>query len=211
MGSEKQGAQTSRDDGSLRRVTGEATRVAGGGGRAAQRALAVRDGLPPGPRTPMPLQTLAAIFAATWLNKFMRRRYGPIVALRIAGLGKVVLVSDASLAKEVLTGDPDMLRGGAGNERFLTRPAGPRPVTVLDGEEHLRMRRLLLPAFRSDALAGYSRMIRDLAGAQIRHWPADRPVQTRRLLQQITLEVILRVLVGLRDEQQLREWRSAAA
>ena len=84
----------------------------------------LRRGLPPGPRLPLPLQTVLAIFAGERFAGHCLRRYDAMVTLRIAGLGTVVSVFDPELVKSVFTGDPGQWLAGAANAKFLRAPAG---------------------------------------------------------------------------------------
>ena len=51
---------------------------------------------------------------------------------------------DPELIREVFTGDSNVLRAGEANAQALGQ-LGPNSLLLLDGERHLRTRRLLLP------------------------------------------------------------------
>ena len=158
-----------------------------------------RDALPAGPWWPKLAQTLAALFCGNAFGNYCNRRFGSIVRLRVAGLGDFVAVSDPALIKELLTGDPEVLRGGEVNARVLLRAVGPSSVMVLDGPAHLRARRLLLPPFHGESVRRYARVIGELSAAEVERWPVGEEFSIRPRMQAIALEVILRAVVGVSD------------
>ena len=82
--------------------------------------------------------------------------------------------------------------------------AGPASILVLDGAEHLRQRRLLLPPFHGDALERGKGTVASLARAEAGSWPAGTPIPTYARMQALTLEVIMRVVFGSGERPQLR-------
>src|SRR5688500_14865449 len=109
--------------------------------------------LPPGPRAPVALQTSEWIARPTALLRRCQARYGEPFTLRIAwNDGPMVFISDPADIRRVFAAPPDVLRGGA-SSRVLEPFAGPTSILLLDGAEHLRQRKLMLPAFHGEALA----------------------------------------------------------
>src|ERR1700686_1547712 len=157
--------------------------------------------LPPGPRLPLPAQTLLAIFFAERFTTYCMKRFDSLGTLRIAGLGSMVSVFDPELVKAMFTGDPDQWHAGEANARFLEAPAGASSVLVLDGERHLRMRRLLLPSFHGDAVRTHVDLINALTAAEVERWPLGQPFAVLPRMQAITLEVILHAVIGVAGEQ----------
>ncbi len=155
--------------------------------------------LPPGPRLPLAVQTLLGVFFTERFTDHCVRRYPSLVTLRIFGFGAFVAVHDPVLIKQLFTGDPDVLRAGEANGLIGTAPRG--SVFVADGERHLRLRRLLLPPFHGEALQRHRELIRATALDDIRRWPVGEPFAALPHMRAITLEVILRVVLGVRDEQ----------
>ena len=84
-----------------------------------------------------------------------QRRYGDAFTLRLAGLPPIVILSDPAAARQVFTGDPDKLRSGQAN-RFLEAALGRHSLLVLDGREHLRERKLMLPPFHGERMRAYA-------------------------------------------------------
>ena len=155
--------------------------------------------LPPGPQAPAAIQTYEWIARPTALMRRCQARYGEPFTLKIAWAdAPMVFVSDPHELKRVFTAGPEVLRAGA-SSTVLEPFAGPRSILVLDGDEHMRERRLMLPPFHGEALARWRETIAELAAAELDGWTPGRPVHALRRMQALTLEVILRVVFGSGD------------
>ena len=64
-----------------------------------------------------------------------------------------------------------------------------------------------MPAFNGQALRGYQVLVTDLARDEVAHWPEDRTFASLDRMNTLTLEVILRVVFGVTDEQRLAALR----
>lgn len=161
---------------------------------------------PPGPRLPVAVQTaLFGMFRQYWLP-WLRRRYGSIVRLRIYPERSVVVLSDLDHIRAVFAGPASVFHAGEGNA--ILKPAmGEHSVLLTDEDVHLRARKLLMPAFNGASLRGYRDMITELAEAEVRRWPANRPFSSHARMQALTLEVILRVVFGVAEGPRLDELR----
>ncbi len=126
-----------------------------------------------------------------------QRRFGDVFTFRAPGVGAFVIVADPGLIKEVFAADPDVLLAGAGNATLLEPMLGRHSLLTLDGAEHLRQRRLLLPAFRGERMQEYATVMREIADASLDTWPLDRPFALHPMMQSITLDVILRTVFGV--------------
>jgi cytochrome P450 family 135 len=133
----------------------------------------------------------------------LRRRYGDSFTLRIANEGTWVFITDPEAVKQVFTGDPRLLHAGEANVVLLP-VLGPNSLLLLDEGEHMRQRKLMLPAFHGDRLRGYAETMRRVAENEIASWPLDRPLAARPRMQALTLEVIMRTVFGVQDEARKR-------
>jgi cytochrome P450 len=152
--------------------------------------------MPPGPRLPQLVQTLAFIFAAPRYLNWCRRRYGDVVTVGTAFDAQFVMVFDPELLKQVFRASPDQLRAGEANE-LLGPVLGERSVLLLDGAEHLRQRRLMLPPFHGQRLRTYEQTIVDAADRAIDQWPVGEPFAVMPSTQSLTLDVILSAVWGI--------------
>jgi cytochrome P450 family 135 len=152
--------------------------------------------LPPGPRLPKPIQTAGFIFQpARWLD-WNRRRYGDVVTFRTLFDPCFVIVFEPELVKQVFRGKPGQLRAGEANE-ILEPVVGRRSVLLLDGAEHLRERKLLLPPFHGERMRAYEDVMREAADQAIDSWPVGEPFPLLKEMQSLTLDVILRTVFGV--------------
>jgi hypothetical protein len=120
----------------------------------------VVDGLPLRVRLPAVAQTLWLVFGMDSFVRYVYDRYPEegMLTARVLGFGDVVTVLDPDLIREVLTGDGEVLRAGEANAQALGF-LGPNSVVLLDGEPHLRTRRLCCLRFterRSRITSGWS-------------------------------------------------------
>ncbi len=173
---------------------------------AARAAGAGAPELPPGPDWSVrratwrwwrrPLQTLEECRAA----------YGDMFTYRIAHEGTWVFVSDPEAIKQIFTGDPRLLHAGAAN-LVLLPVLGEHSVLLLDEPEHMAQRKLMLPPFHGKRMQAYREVMAEVAAKEIERWPTDSAVRMRPRMQAITLEVILRAVFGVGDEERLTELR----
>ena len=126
--------------------------------------------LPPGPRLPRVLQTAGFIFTPIRWIEANRRRYGDMVTFSTAFDSGFVMVFDPDLIKRVFQASPDQLRAGEANA-VLAPVLGRRSVLLLDGAEHLRQRKLMLPPFHGQRLKTYERVMERAADDAIDGWP----------------------------------------
>ncbi|MDQ2835858.1 MAG: cytochrome P450 [Actinomycetota bacterium] len=169
--------------------------------------------LPPEPRLPggraVPVGLQSLLFARyrhRWLPR-LRKRHGDVFAVRIAPHRRhLVMISKPEDIKSVFAGPANLLHAGEGNA-LLGPIMGNHSVLLLDESEHLRIRRLLMPAFHGASLRGYRDLITELTRAEIERWPLDTPLRIHDRMQALTLEIILQVVFGVTDERRLAELR----
>jgi cytochrome P450 len=169
----------------------------------------VNDTLPAGP--PLPQWAQSALMLRYWpaLLRSCQRRYGNVFTVDIASMGKIVYLSDPADIRVVFAGDAETFRAGEANGTVLRGMLGDTSVLVIDGVEHRDRRKLMLPPFHRDAVRRQVEVITEAAATNIDGWPVgeDFPVAVRTA--QITLEVILRAVIGSSDPERLAALRTA--
>lgn len=160
--------------------------------------------LPPGPRRPAALQFVEWVQRPLPFLERCRERFGDLFHLRFPTVGDVVILARPELVKPVFLGDPDVLHAGKSN-RVLEPLLGTHSVILLDGAEHLRQRRLLMPPLHGDRMHAYAATMRRAAESALARFPSERPFALAPLMQSITLEVILRAVFGVEEAAQLGE------
>jgi cytochrome P450 len=164
--------------------------------------------LPPGPRLPKAVQTAQLARDAIGFMRRSRARYGDLFTLRYYPFDTLVYVCDPEAIREIFTGDPEVFRAGEANQ-FMEPTLGARSVLLLDGSDHLRMRKRMLPPFHGRSVTRYRDVIADIAAREFETWPLGRSFALRPRMQEITLEVILRAVFGIEDTGRLERLRAA--
>jgi cytochrome P450 family 135 len=172
-----------------------------GGGRRAHRIPS--SALPPGPRWPTLLQSIALVRFRHQFVPGMHKRYGDVFTVRVMPKGSaLVLFTRPEHAKEIFAGDPELFHAGKGNA-ILGPIMGEHSLLLQDGSEHRRARKLLMPAFNGSALRGYESVVSRLSKEEVARWTAGEPFRSLDRMNALTLEVILRVVFGVTDESRL--------
>jgi cytochrome P450 family 135 len=151
--------------------------------------------LPPGPHLPRLVQTAGFMLAGPRFMEACRRRYGNAVTFGTLFDQPFVMVFDPDLVKELFRGSADQLHAGEANA-LLGVVVGERSVLLLDGDEHLRHRRLMLPPFHGQHMLGYARAIRESTDLEIDSWPVLTPFPLLGSMQSLTLRVIVQAVFG---------------
>jgi cytochrome P450 len=163
--------------------------------------------LPPGPAEPPALQTVRWLTRPISFLEACRRRYGDAFSVRFLGFQTpLVMVSHPEVVRALYSERRHKLPPG---RSLSLRPiVGPRSVLLLEGDEHLSRRRVMLPPFHGDRMRAYEPIVREAAEREIARWPSDRPFPVHPSMQAITLDVILRAVFGVADpvrRERLRE------
>jgi cytochrome P450 len=165
--------------------------------------------LPPGPRLPEALQTIEWMARPTAFLRRCGERHGDVFTIRVSTTGApMVLTSDPDLVRRLFTEYADVARGGS-STAALEPFVGPRSILLLDGPEHLRQRRLILPPLHGEQMRAQAALVAELAERELASWPRDRPVATLPRMRALTLEVVLRLVFGARDRAEVEPLRAA--
>ncbi|HEX8065237.1 MAG TPA: cytochrome P450 [Thermoleophilaceae bacterium] len=164
--------------------------------------------LPPGPR--LPASILTAQFARRPLETLhgWHRRYGDVFAVRYVGFGDGVYVADPDAIRELFTGDQSELLAGEANS-ILEPVVGRHSVLVLDGPEHLRQRRLLLPPFQGSRVTAFRSTVREVAEREVDRWRPGQELVVRERMRALTFEVICRAVFGVTEPARVERLRGA--
>jgi cytochrome P450 len=160
--------------------------------------------LPPGPDTPALLQIARYRFQSFEFLDECANRFGDLFTLRFPIMGPMVCASHPDTIRHIFAASSDELRLGEANAIF--RPIfGERSITVLDGPDHVRLRRLSLPMFHDEHSQAWTGMMLEVAARRVSRWRAGQHLRLREEMQALTLEVILRALLGLEEQAELEE------
>jgi cytochrome P450 len=126
-----------------------------------------------------------------------------VFSIRYPFFGHIVYFAHPDAVREIFTGDPKLFHAGEGNAGPLEPIVGQNSLLTLDGDAHMRQRKLMLPPFHGERIARYVDAMRLAAEREIARWPLGEPFALRPRVQEITLEVILRTIFGVNDAERL--------
>ncbi|HEY1776040.1 MAG TPA: cytochrome P450 [Solirubrobacteraceae bacterium] len=162
--------------------------------------------LPPGPTSPPLAQTAHWLLAPLEFMDSCARRYGDAFSVNFLGFqSPMVMLSNPQAIRALYAEREQLLPPG---RAVALRPImGPQSLLLLQGEEHLERRRVMLPPFHGERLRGFEDQMREIAGTEIAMWPADVEVELLPRTRAIALEVILRLVFGVSEHSRLQRLR----
>ena len=155
--------------------------------------------LPPGPSAPAIWQTIAWMTRPGAFLRGVHARFGDPATIRTYWTEEpMVLFSSPDSVRAVFRLDPAIAPAGQSWE-FLRPFAGAHSILLLDGEEHLRERRVMAGPFHGERMRAFAPMVAGLARAELATW-RGRVLALERM-RELTLQIILRVVFGARDDE----------
>lgn len=136
-----------------------------------------------------------------------QRRYGDVFTLREPLAGTTIYLANPADIKTVFAGDPRVFHAGEARW-FFSGILGEKSLFVTDEDEHRDQRRLMMPAFHRDAVAHQVTRMAEIATANIAGWPVNKGFSVASKTTEITLEVILRTVIGATDPARLAGLRN---
>ena len=162
--------------------------------------------LPPGPRAPAAVQTAWLVARPVQFFESCRRRYGETFTARVLRVGPMVFISDPPSLKRLFGADRQNTIA-PGRNVVLAPVLGRRSLLLLEGEKHLRRRKLMLPPFHGERMRAYEGVIAEATERELASWPIGQAFRLHPAMQRITLEVILRAVFGVENDERRQELR----
>lgn len=162
--------------------------------------------LPVKPPIPRWLQTLRGLINPVYYLKKTQQEYGDIFISEFSSFPTQLVISNPQAIQELFTADAQLFDSGEGN--YIIQPlVGANSLILLDGDRHLRQRKLLMPPFHGERMRAYSQVIRDITDQVTSKWQINQPFVARRSMQDISLQVILRTVFGLKEGERYQKIR----
>lgn len=159
--------------------------------------------LPPGPKWPPAVQAMATIQLPRFLE-YCHRRYGDRFTVKMGPFGTFVYLVDPADIRSVFHGSDDLFHAGEANAPFLGQVLGATSVLCTDDDLHMRQRRQLSGPFHGTSIAKLAPLMAEIAAQDISTWPVGREFAVLPHMRGVTLEVILRTVIGVRADEQSR-------
>jgi len=119
-----------------------------------------------------------------------------------------VFLSDPESIKRLFTAD--RVHTIAPGRNIVLEPLlGSSSLLLQTDQEHLRRRKLMLPPFHGERMRGYELVIREVTERTVAGWPRGQQFALHPSMQEITLEVILRVVFGVDDAARREDLRAS--
>ncbi|WP_082599551.1 cytochrome P450 [Nocardioides sp. Root151] len=175
--------------------------------RSGSRRKFRRDELPPSLPWPALAQSVGLLRFRHRFVPWMHRKFGDVFTVRlIPGSQPLVLFARPEAAREIFAGNPEFFHAGKGNA-VLGPIMGDHSLLLVDGADHKRTRKLLMPAFNGAALHSYESLVADVARDEVSTWRDGETFRSLDRMNALTLEVILRVVFGVTDAERLDAMR----
>jgi len=162
---------------------------------------------PPGPSEAPAIQTARWLLRPISFMESCRRRYGDVFSVSFLGFERpLVMLSDPEAIRALYTVHEHGLPPG--RSVALLPVMGPGSVLLLEGQEHLARRKLMLPPFHGERMRSYEATVREVTERELDSWSDGSVFAIHPRMQAITLEVILKAVFGVTDptrDARLRE------
>jgi cytochrome P450 len=130
-----------------------------------------------------------------WMQE-LARRYPDGFQLRVPGSQHAVFLTRPEHIEQLFSLDGQTAAAGKANS--ILRPVlGDNSLLLLDGPRHLRERKMMMPPFHGDRMRAYADTVRAIAEENFTAWPQGQTFTLHDRLQELTLEVIFRVVFGV--------------
>jgi len=112
-------------------------------------------------------------------------------------MSSAVVFSDPKALEIILTSDNCEEFDAPGELNVILEPLlGAQSVIGLSGDRHRRMRQLMMPPFHGERMRSYGELIDEITDDVTRTWVLGKPFAVRKMMQTISMRVILRAVFG---------------
>lgn len=162
----------------------------------------------PGPKTP------ALVQWAQWINNpisFLEnsvQKYDDIFITRLGwNMKPQIFVSNPKALQKIFTDNSTFQAPGSANQIF--RPfLGDLSITrTLDLAHYWRKRKLLMPSLHGERIEAHTQLISNITEQAMSQVKPGKPFSALYIMQQISQEVILKGVLGIREEKRLEKLR----
>jgi len=157
-------------------------------------------------RTPQYIQLFDAIIRPLESLEVSAQHYGDYFTSQLLGYPPFVVFSSPQAIEEMFCADSNVFEINPGN-KIIHPLVGNHSLLLLDGPNHQRQRRLLMPPFHGERMRTYGNLICDITEQVMSQANIDQSTSVRSLMQDISLRIILRTIFGLNETQNFQQLR----
>ena len=155
--------------------------------------------LPTGPRQPAILQMLSYMRDPIGTIKSREKDYGDWYTIRAPMMPPIVMTSSLDAANTLLKINNEDVLAGEAIAPLYRNFLGNASLFVLDGEKHLRQRRLMLPAFMGERMRQYFPEIQKLCQNEFKQWSTNTSFSLLPKMQSLTLRILMKSVFGIKE------------
>lgn len=139
------------------------------------------------------------VLLAGWMTRrrallsSLHKRHGSAFTMKMPPFGSCVVLTTADLTKELFTTSNDVAANGVPN---LGNVLGPGSTFALDGDRHRRRRKLLVPPFHGRQMRAHEELMVAETRREAASWELGQEMEMTEPFMQITLNIILRAVLG---------------
>lgn len=157
---------------------------------------------PPASKIPPTIIAIQSIWDQFGTLERFHRKYGEIFYTpKSSLLPPYVIFSNPQAIEKVFTADPDLFEVGQQSTEPVRVLLGDNSLVLLNGNEHRKQRKLLMPPFHGERMKSYGQTMVDVTQEVISQWQVGQTLCIRDYTQKISLEIILRTIFGINKGQ----------
>jgi cytochrome P450 len=160
--------------------------------------------LPDGPKIPLFLRLFMFVTQPVEYVEDIAKNYGDSFTVWGRNDTPIVYFSQPEALQAIFAADANRLEAGGGNVG-LSFLLGTNSLLALNGDRHQRERQLLTPPFHGERMRTYGQTIDEITQQLIKEWIPGKSFNIRHSMQEISLRVILRVVFGLDEGENLQQ------
>ena len=158
--------------------------------------------LPPTVKSPAIVTMIQVLLDQFGTLERYQKKYGEIFYSPKSSLYPAnVIFSNPKAIEQLFTADPSLLEVDQQSNAPIRVLLGDNSLVLLDGIEHKRHRKLLMPPFHGERMKSYGQTMVEVTKEVIARWQVGQTISIRDYTQEISLQVILRTIFGLDEGQ----------
>ncbi|MBR8840176.1 MAG: cytochrome P450 [Stigonema ocellatum SAG 48.90 = DSM 106950] len=134
------------------------------------------------------------------------QQYPDMFTAKIVGFGNtLVFVQHPQTIQKILTNDRKTFAALGHQNRILRPLLGDYSVIMVEGDRHKQRRQFLMPPFHGERMQAYGQMICHLTEKVFSQLPQNLPFSARTAMQDISLQLILQAVFGLKEGERYQK------